>query len=260
VADKNLKRLGFTPCKTDPCIYRRPNADGTMFYLALYVDNILYVNNDRDQIKAILQLAANWDMKWLGDANQFLGIRMHRDREKRVIHLSQPMIIQEALADINMTYCNPVRAPTDPNLKLQKATVNSRLLSQNDSQLYHTIVGKLLYVACHTRLDLSYITSQLGSYVASPTQDHLEALKKVIRYCKGTVNHGILLGKESAIYPVLSGYSDADWASDTDTRKSRTGYVFLLNAAYHGNLRSNRLLHYQHQRPNIWHSPTQEKK
>ena len=54
-------------------------------------------------------------------------------------------------------------------------------------------------------------------------------MKRVLRYCSGTFSHGLVLGGLDSTLPVLVGYSDSDWAGDLDTRKSRTGYVFLLN-------------------------------
>lgn len=96
-------------------------------------------------------------------------------------------------------------------------------------ELYHTLVGKLSYVATNTRPDLAVIVSQLGSYVSNPTTNHFDALKRVLRYCAGTTSFGVVLGGLDSTLPVLVGYSDSDWARDLDTRKSRTGYVFLLN-------------------------------
>ena len=49
--------------------------------------------------------------------------------------------------------------------------------------------------------------------------------KVVLRYLKGTENHGIVYGAEEQ----LEGFSDTDWASDRDTRRSTTGYVFMIN-------------------------------
>ena len=62
-----------------------------------------------------------------------------------------------------------------------------------------------------TRPDLSYSASVLGSFVTNPNAQHWEALKRVIRYCKGTLGFGITLSGYESITPILVGYSDADW-------------------------------------------------
>ena len=89
------------------------------------------------------------------------------------------------------------------------------------------MIGKLLYVANHTRPDLSVAVGILASFVSNPTKDHWIALKRVIRYCKGTLDYGITLGGSFGT-SILVGYGDADWGSCLDTRRSRSGYTFHM--------------------------------
>jgi hypothetical protein len=231
-ADTRLKHIGFTPCLCDPCIYVRKDSEGKYFYIALYVDDMLYAYHDVDEIRKVhSQLEEFWsDFKWMGEVQQFLGMNISRDRRNRTIHLSQERILYEALQEMDLTECNPTKLPYDMKELLVKATPEDDLLGKHDKELYHTVVGKLLYVATNTRPDLGVIASQLGSYVTKPTVKHLAALKKALRFCKGTITDGIVLGGDESNLPVLVGYSDADWAGDRDTRKSRTGYVFLINS------------------------------
>eukprot|EP00168_Porphyra_purpurea_P014237 TRINITY_DN4060_c0_g1_i1.p1 TRINITY_DN4060_c0_g1~~TRINITY_DN4060_c0_g1_i1.p1 ORF type:complete len:196 (+),score=34.31 TRINITY_DN4060_c0_g1_i1:163-750(+) len=65
----------------------------------------------------------------------------------------------------------------------------------------------------------------LSRFMAAPTVEHLSAAKTVMRYLKGTANLSLHYGNTQP----LQGYSDADCASDLDTRRSTTGYTFLLN-------------------------------
>jgi hypothetical protein len=80
-------------------------------------------------------------------------------------------------------------------------------------KLNKTIYGLRMpfYIANHTRPDLCQSVGVLSSYVTNPDDAHWTALKKVMRYCKGTLDHGIILGGNNSI-PVLVGYSDSDWA------------------------------------------------
>jgi hypothetical protein len=79
-----------------------------------------------------------------------------------------------------------------------------------------------------TRPDIAFIVSTLSKYNNEPREIHWQAVKRVLRYIKGTKNCKLTLGGEDNKL-VLRGYCDADWASsDKQGRRSVTGYVFLL--------------------------------
>ena len=82
-----------------------------------------------------------------------------------------------------------------------------------------------------TRPDLAFAVSKVSQFAANPTQTHLLAAKRILRYIKGTIDYKIHFGSESTDNSItLKGYSDADWGSDPDSRKSTSGYVFIVNA------------------------------
>jgi hypothetical protein len=206
-ADEKLRRLGFVPCLADPCIYVRLDDQGKPFYIALYVDDLLYAHHDMKVIQSVhAQLEGFWkDLKWIGKAEFFLGMRVTRNRFTKQIHINQERIIIEALDLASMTGCNPAKTPYDSNICLCKASAGDKILSQDMKELYHTLVGKLSYVATNTRPDLAVIASQLGSFVSNPTDIHFGALKRVLRYCSGTFSHGLVLGGLDSTLPVLVG-------------------------------------------------------
>ena len=83
-----------------------------------------------------------------------------------------------------------------------------------------------MWPAMQTRADIAYATSQLAKYMNNPTQEHLDAARRVLRYLKGTLNYGILMvGSDSAV-PHIEGFTDASYADDRDTGKSTGGYLF----------------------------------
>jgi hypothetical protein len=88
-------------------------------------------------------------------------------------------------------------------------------------------VGSLLYLSVCTRPDISQAVGALARYMSCPTSAHYEAAKTVLRYIAGTPDYGITFGGCEDLY--LQGYCDADYAGDIDTRRSTTGYVFMLN-------------------------------
>lgn len=93
---------------------------------------------------------------------------------------------------------------------------------------YRSLVGALLYIAVNTRPDIAAAVSILGRKVNQPTQADWVAAKRVVRYLLGSMERRIVFAGSSLD---LSGFVDADWAGDHATRKSTSGYVFILRGA-----------------------------
>ena len=100
-------------------------------------------------------------------------------------------------------------------------------------KLYQSLVGSLLYAAVSTRPDIAQTVSKLSRMMSRAEAHHLQRAKRVLAYLKGTSERGLRFsggGLHDAPNIVL-GYSDADWAGDLASRRSTTGYAFLLNGA-----------------------------
>ncbi|XP_043699843.1 secreted RxLR effector protein 161-like [Telopea speciosissima] len=91
---------------------------------------------------------------------------------------------------------------------------------------YSSAVGSLMYAITCTRPDISYVVGMLGKYVSNPGIDHWVAAKKVMRYLQGTKDYMLIYRATDQLEMI--GYSDSDFAGCLDSRKSTSGYVFLL--------------------------------
>lgn len=93
--------------------------------------------------------------------------------------------------------------------------------------LLHTekIVGSLQYLAC-TRPDISFAINKLSQFMHNPRQNHWQALKRVLRYLKGTIHHGLLMNKISSLTP--SVFSNSDWGGVHSAGRSTTTYLLYL--------------------------------
>ena len=90
---------------------------------------------------------------------------------------------------------------------------------------YAEVVGSLLYLSVCTRPDIAQAVGALARHVGKPTMRHWLALKGVLRYLAGTQDYGLVFtGSKSS----LEVYCDVDYAGDPDTRRSTTGYVFIM--------------------------------
>ena len=91
---------------------------------------------------------------------------------------------------------------------------------------YREAIGSLMYLMVGTRPDIAFAVSRLAKYVENPTELQWQGVKRLLRYVIGTIKHGICFKADHSLEPL--GYVDADWAGDVATRKSTSGYMFVM--------------------------------
>ena len=90
---------------------------------------------------------------------------------------------------------------------------------------YAQIIGSLMFLTNCTRPNIAYVVGRLSIYTHNPNIEHWNAISRLLRYLKGTINFGL----SYCGYPtVLEGYCDANWISNLDEVKLTNGYVFTL--------------------------------
>jgi hypothetical protein len=158
-------------------------------------------------------------MEDLGPLHHFLGISVTRTSSS--LHLSQRQYILDVLSRAGMSDCHPVSTPIDTHSKLS-ATDGTPF---SDPSLYRSLAGALQY-ATLTRPEIAYAVQQVCLHMHAPYDSHFSLIKRIIRYVKGTLDHGLTLHRSSS--HTLLAYSDADWAGCPDTRRSTSGYCMYL--------------------------------
>lgn len=120
-----------------------------------------------------------------------------------------------------MDSCKLVVTPCKPHSQLLCS--EGTLLA--DPSTYRSIVGSLQYLT-FARPDIAFAVNAVCQYMNSPTEIHFGAVKRIIRYLQGTMHNGIVYSADSQ--PILTVFSDSDWAVDLNTRGSVIGYVVYL--------------------------------
>ena len=96
---------------TDQCIYQKVSGSKICF-LVLYVDDILLATNDKGLLYEVKQfLSKNFDMKDMGEPFYVIGIKIHKDRSRGILGLSQETYINKVLERFNMKNCSPSVSP-----------------------------------------------------------------------------------------------------------------------------------------------------
>ena len=92
---------------------------------------------------------------------------------------------------------------------------------------YQSLVGSLMYLMLSTRSDLAFTISTLSKFSSAHLPIHLAAAKQVLRYLKATKTLALSFSSKQRDAQLV-GFSDSDWGSDRNDRKSTSGYVFTI--------------------------------
>ena len=165
-------------------------------------------------------------MKDMGEASYVIGIKIHRDRFQGILGLSQETYINKVLERFRMKDCSPSVSPIVKGdlFNLNQCSKNDLKNEQMKNILYASTVGSLMYAQVCARIDIAFVVGILGLYQSNPGLDHWRAAKKVMRY--RTKDYKFMYRRTSNLEVV--GYSDSNFDGCVDSRKSTSGYIFLL--------------------------------
>ena len=215
-----LPSLGFNHTYSDSSLFVKNLAAGIVVLL-VYVDDIIITGSNSCAVGEVINaLTAEFDVKDLGCLHYFLGIQITNTANAMI--LSQSRYIQELLLKTDMQAAKPCATPCLPYQRLLK---NDGVLFDNPT-LYRSIVGALQYLT-FTRPDVAFSVHQVCQFMQQPMVAHFTAVKRILRYLKGTLHFGISYTKGSLD---LTAYSDADWAGDPNDRRSTTGQIVFLGS------------------------------
>jgi histone deacetylase 1/2 len=216
-----LISLGFKPSRADTSLFYYSRGGHTIFIL-VYVDDIIVASSSQEATKALLSdLKKDFALKDLGDLHYFLGIEVKRDPDGLV--LSQGKYAKDILSRSGMDKCKPADTPLPSNHKL--SVCGGDKLGDADCTRYRSLVGALQYLTL-TRPDISFAVNKVCQFLHAPTTTHFSAVKRILRYVRGTSNFGLRIRKSRC--RIVSSFSDADWAGDVDDRRSTGGFAVFL--------------------------------
>ena len=222
-----LLKIGFQQSQHDECLYYR---DGIM--IAIYVDDCCCAYRDQQVLDRFVQELKDKHFEFTvdGTLEAFLGIKLERKDDCR-FDLTQSGLITKVLETTRMKDCKPVSTPAVKNTLGLDPTGEPH----DEEWSYPSVVGMLMYLATNTRPDIAFAVSQVARFNHYPKQSHSIAVKRIIRYLKGTADKGMIVRPTKKLDIDL--FCDGDFAglyrSDPDSTvtsaKSRMGYVILLS-------------------------------
>ncbi|KAH9136201.1 hypothetical protein AeRB84_018564 [Aphanomyces euteiches] len=218
--DSYFKSKGFVQLKTDPCIYFQHTRQGLVL-VGVYVDDFILLSSSTAVLETTKRnLSSRFHMKDLGNLTFRLGIEVERLQDGSIF-LHQRKYILDLLATHGFTDCNPISTP--------QASSATRSSTASSPLPYRQVVGDLQYLTTTTHPDIAYTVTFLSRHLNEPAEEHQQIAKRVLRYLKGTQDYGLLYSKSDKEDFTTDLYVDADYANDTSTRRSTSGFVLFLN-------------------------------
>jgi len=178
----------FVRCSSEHTLFTK-RVHGKFLIVSLYVDDLIFAGNCKDiceEFKSSMQL--EFDMTDLGKMRHFLGIEVIQNEVG--IFICQRQYAREILLRFNMLESNSIRNPMVPGTILSKDDVGAPV----DVTKFKQVVGSLMYLTA-TRPDLMYGVNLISRYMANPKESHWAAAKRIFRYLKGTIDHGLFYQK-----------------------------------------------------------------
>ena len=226
--NENEGGFGFRQSLVDPCIFYK---DGVT--LITWVDDCLIFARKKEMADEVINALRNkFTLTEDEDVSAYLGILMKLDEENDTVEMSQPFLIQRIIDLLG-------DAVKDANIK-DTPTVYKEILTKDDegpdrkqAWSYRSAIGMLNYLAATTRPDCLFAVHQCARFSSNPKLSHERAIKRIVRYLKGTKDKGIILKPNPS--EGVKCYVDADFAGgyssetcqDSVAVFSRTGYVIF---------------------------------
>ncbi|GKC16614.1 retrotransposon protein, putative, ty1-copia subclass, partial [Tanacetum coccineum] len=177
--DEEIKKFGFAQNLDEPCVYQKASRSNVTF-LILYVDDIIIMGNHIPSLQSVKDyLGKCFAMKDLGEATFILGIKIYRDRSKRLIGLSQSAYMDKILKRYKMDNSKRGHIPMQERLDLNKTQGAStpEEVKRMQNVPYASAVGSIMYVVRCTRPDVAFAQNITSRFQQNPEAEYIAASK-----------------------------------------------------------------------------------
>ena len=216
-----LKEMGFVLNPYDSCI-ANCTINGKQCTIAWYVDDNKISHVDPDVVTSIIEkIEERFDKMTVtrGTEHIFLGMHIHYTGKGTAV-ITMKEYLKEALSESGMAITREVATPAQKCLF--EVDEESPFLSQNEAEIFHSVVAKLLYVSIRARADLLLAVSFLCTRVSKSTKQDQQKLRRVLEYINGSMDVEYTIGADDM--GKMRSWVDAAFAVHPDM-KSHTGGV-----------------------------------
>ena len=168
-------KIGYRKCEYNCCVYVRSLDDDSFIFLLLYVDDMLIAAKSIVKVNKLkVLLSREFDIKDLGASKKILGMEISRDRDTKILWLSQADYVKKVLERSSMENAKPVSTPLANHFHLSTLQCPKTIEKTEDMSKfsYASAVGCLMYSIVCIRPDLAHAVSVVSKYMANPGKQH----------------------------------------------------------------------------------------
>jgi hypothetical protein len=176
--DEVIKGFGFIQNIEESCIYKKMSGSSVLF-LVLYVDDILLIGNDVQMLNSVKEyLNNNFSIKDMGEAAYVLGIKIYRDRYRRLLVLSQSTYLDKVLKRFGMENSKKgnLSIVKGISLSVTQSPATEKEKSVMSNIPYASAIGSIMYAMLSTRPDVELALSMTRRYQSNPAMSHWSAV------------------------------------------------------------------------------------
>ncbi|KAJ3698926.1 hypothetical protein LUZ61_002631 [Rhynchospora tenuis] len=201
----------FSRGKMDTTLFTKKR-DDHLLLVQIYVDDIIFGSTNASLAEEFSSLmSSEFEMSMIGELNFFLGLQIKQQQDD--IFISQTKYAKELIKKFGIEENKRCDTPMGKSACIDADDKGVAM----DITLYRGMIGSLLYLTA-SRPDIMHAVCLCARYQANPKESHHKAVKRILRYVKGTQNLGLWHGKQTELD--LVGFTDADFAGDRMDRKS----------------------------------------
>nr|GEW04655.1 hypothetical protein [Tanacetum cinerariifolium] len=226
--DEEIKRIGFAKTLDNACVYQKASGSNVTF-LILYVDDIIIVGNHILSLQSVkYYLGKCFTMKYLGEAAFILGIKIYRDRSKRLIKLGQNAYIDKILKRYKMDNSKRGHIPMQERLDLNRTQGAStpKEVKRMQNVPYASVVGSIMYAVRCTRTDVAFAQNITSRFQQNPGKLHWTAVKNILKYLRNTKDIFLVYGRNPEAELRVDRYCDVGFETDREAE-----YIVASEAA-----------------------------
>ena len=225
----DMTAIGFEQAKADPCVFRKVVNGEAEMMVVVHVDDILVrVKDQATMDRFAAELGQKFKLKDMGDAGDYMGCHITRNRKARELKLDQHLFEESMIKKFDVKKAtNRPAASGVPTLSRADEPRNPEEKEKMRKFPYREAVGALTWTATMTRLDIACAVRTVARFCESPGPAHKKAVVKILPYHLHTKKWGIAYDGQG--YGLcMEAYTDSDFGACLDSRRSVSGAVLML--------------------------------
>lgn len=195
--------------------------------VSTFVNNIKIITPKNSEIieRIKLELTFAFFIIDISSISFYLGLKVQQDQENRMIKLSQLVYINKIFNKLHLNKAHAVNTPIKETALFKQKTKGEK--SPSEKKRYQGMTRSFMFSIVETRPDIAFAMSVTSCFAKNPGHQYTEAVKTILQYLKGSNKQRITYRGQSRL--LVERYSNSNWAENKKSRKSTSGFIFMLN-------------------------------